>query len=237
MRSASLENKEKIEIALQIEGRKRDEYVEPGILDLAKKNDLDLLDWIAITGVEADVFTGLHGMYKITPEAIAFKGWPIKTILSEPKWDRKELLDESSHKLLFPCTPHQLVEFVQGSGGGRCGSLFGVIPKDFLDLVMATPAPPSVAECAAIGANRIRINKESSLKAAKQRGDREAEFEKWANEGKRIIATRKPMSDLQLAPLIRKNLGLTAAVATIRKRIGPYMRSNPPKTNPKDPAP
>ena len=110
--------------------------------ELARKPKLDRNDWTDITGldpekpVESDDRDRL-GMYLITDEAISFCGWDEDFIRSQPVRLRSDMRRQNNHRLTFPCTPRELVEFVDADVNFS-GCLYDSLPAGFREAVAAS---------------------------------------------------------------------------------------------------
>lgn len=105
---------------------------------LAENKQLRLPDWIEISGIKMDE-EGKERRYKITKEGIRFIGWPEDLIKIYPPLEQADMLRQNEAPgLTFPCTPNELVDFVDSDAGSMFGSLF--VPDVFRDAVKAQSA-------------------------------------------------------------------------------------------------
>ena len=132
---------------------------------LAKKNQLNLADWIEITGLKIDL-DGENTRYKITCDGVQFAAWPEGMVSEAPAlWQAEMSRDNDAPVLTFPCTPNELVDFVDADPAGL-GSLS--VPDSFRDAVTAplttveqSPEKPAADhEAAAAGAPQRDITEE-----------------------------------------------------------------------------
>ncbi|MBA4243049.1 MAG: hypothetical protein C0452_03935 [Pseudomonas sp.] len=81
--------------------------------------EIDIAAWVKITGIGL----GKHGQYQITENGVSFKGWATQQIAEAPVWQQPDMLAENEHRLTFPCTPQQLLDFVRGDVSGCLSSV------------------------------------------------------------------------------------------------------------------
>lgn len=102
---------------------------------MAEKKQLHLADWVEITGIRMDE-KGDERRYKITKECVRFAGWPMDMVGEAPaSWQAEMLRDNDAPGLTFPCTPNELVDFVDSEAGDMFASLF--VPDYFRKAVKA----------------------------------------------------------------------------------------------------
>ncbi|MCA0184837.1 MAG: hypothetical protein LCH90_02405 [Proteobacteria bacterium] len=85
--------------------------------DLASQPKLTVADWTDLTGVGR----GLFRMYQVSAECVEFRRWSDHEIRQYPSADQVDMERENaSPALSFPCSPDELVTFVdQACIGGR----------------------------------------------------------------------------------------------------------------------
>lgn len=85
--------------------------------DLASQPKLTVADWTDLTGVGR----GMFGMYQVSAECVEFRRWSDHEIRQYPSADQVDMERENaSPALSFPCSPDELVTFVDKACiGGR----------------------------------------------------------------------------------------------------------------------
>lgn len=105
---------------------------------LAKQDQLFLADWVEITGAKMDK-EGKECHYKITKEGVRFVGWPDDFMRDFQPLEQAEMLRQNEAPgLTFPCTPNELVDFIDSDAGSMFGNLF--VPEVFRNAVKSPTA-------------------------------------------------------------------------------------------------
>lgn len=145
---------------------------EERLQSLAKKEFLNLADWIEITGF--GIGNDEQIRYNISADGVRFIGWPSDLIESSPPLEQAMMLQQNEEPgLMFPCTPRQLVDFVDSEAGSMFGSLF--VPDSFRDAVSIAQAeggannyqphePRLIHRNDVIGKFRVRADPDENLK-------------------------------------------------------------------------
>ena len=113
-------------------------------IKLAHSRELRIADWIELTGVGH----GWCGAYHITKEGVGFREWDDDHISASPlDWQRDMDRDNEQPPLKFPCTPIELLHFVDTARH----DLYGFsVPNDFRQTVIvieqATDTAPQVPD-------------------------------------------------------------------------------------------
>jgi hypothetical protein len=113
-------------------------------IELAHSRELRIADWIELTGVGH----GWCGAFLITKERVSFGEWDDDYIRNWPlDWQEDMDRDNEQPPLKFPCTPVELLHFVDTA----CHDLYGFsVPDDFrqamIAIEQATAPPPQVPE-------------------------------------------------------------------------------------------
>ncbi len=81
--------------------------------------EIDISAWMKLTGVGL----GSYGQYLISERGVSFKGWTADQLAEAPVWQQPDMLAENEHRLTFPCTPQQLLDFVRGDVSGCLSSV------------------------------------------------------------------------------------------------------------------
>lgn len=115
-----------------VEERRIREAAQPERMKLlASKKQLGLGDWIEITHI--GVADEKH--YTATAKGIRFNGWGEEIISSRPTDEEADMRQQNEERgLAFPCTPKELIEFVD-SGAGRLYGSF-LVPDEFRNAVI-----------------------------------------------------------------------------------------------------
>jgi hypothetical protein len=100
-------------------------------IELGHSRELRIADWIELTGVGH----GWCGAYLITKEGVSFREWDDDYISNWPlDWQRDMDRDNEQPPLKFPCTPIELLHFVDTARH----DLYGFsVPDDFRHAVIA----------------------------------------------------------------------------------------------------
>lgn len=192
--------------------------------ELARKPKLDRNDWTDITGFDPDKPVGSDepdrlGMYLITDEAISFCGWDEDFIRSQPVRLRSDMRRQNNHRLTFPCTPRELVEFVDADVHFS-GCLYDSLPDGFRKAVATSYESYDIQSDASLGAAVRQQRKNFAERQRESQEEREREFQRWREEGAAIQKERsRKASKRHLAELIKASLNLPDSTETIRKRL------------------
>ncbi|WP_286974326.1 hypothetical protein [Pseudomonas sp.] len=207
--------------------------------ELASQQCLQITDWLEITNIGL----GQFGAYKIESTGVYFHpnessdnhGWSDEQIeetgssytvdentksvlLVKPRAaNHGQMLTDNNSRIEFPCTPRQLLDFIEGNVSG---CLFGCLPETFVSAVEKTPPQPDSSSDAALGAavrqQRVKFahNERDGCK------ERQEEYQRWraAAEAIRDEKTRQ-VSKRNLAELVKKRLNLPDSAETIRRYI------------------
>jgi len=150
---------------------------------LAGKKHLGLADWIEITGM--GVADESH--YKISKEGIRFIGWDEEAICSSPSDDQPNLIRQNEEPgLVFPCTPKELLDFVDSGTGSMFGSFF--VPDEFRRTVIQIEQTP--AHVAKLGRAGLTLTASTEI-MANPAGNTEA----WPAPAKKINKLRRNILD------------------------------------------
>ncbi len=108
---------------------------------LASKKHLRLGDWIEITGLGI----GDEDHYTTTEKSIRFIGWPDDFISSFPPHEQADMVRQNAEPgLAFPCTPKELLDFVDNGAGRLYGSF--LVPDEFRNAVNQVGQAPTPSE-------------------------------------------------------------------------------------------
>ncbi len=181
------------------------------------KPELFLADWIDITGITSETpGSDKYGMYRVTADAIYFSGWTDEFIRAQPVNVQPEMLRQNSHALPFPCSPKELIAFVDADSEFS-GCLYGSITDEFREAVSLLPESYDQQSDASLGAaTRARLKSFAN----KPRDGREDEYQRW-NEAKDEIQRNRERqaTKRELAGLVKEHLKLPDSTETIRKRF------------------
>lgn len=98
---------------------------------LASQKHLGLGDWIEIT----DIGIGDEDHYTITEKCIRFIGWTDEFIRSLSPHEQADMVRYKAEPgLAFPCTPKELLDFVDSGAGSFYGSF--IVPDEFRNAVL-----------------------------------------------------------------------------------------------------
>lgn len=81
--------------------------------------EIDISAWVKITGIGL----GSYGQYLISERGVSFKGWTTDQIAEAPAWQQPDMLAENEHRLSFPCTPQEFLDFVRDDVSGCLAQL------------------------------------------------------------------------------------------------------------------
>jgi hypothetical protein len=103
-------------------------------IELAGQRDLSATEWVELTGIGL----GIYGMYVITEQGVDYLKWsPAEIAYTTTDWQMAMLSDNNATSLSFPCSPAELVEFVEYAiGSFRFG-----IPISFRTAVIGDVKP------------------------------------------------------------------------------------------------
>ncbi|MBO3702841.1 MAG: hypothetical protein J5W83_09905 [Candidatus Accumulibacter sp.] len=132
-------------------GRRAVNISDERCLELARSTCLQVADWIELTGVRL----GEHEHYLVEQSSVRFVKWSDEAITDAPTgWQPAMLRDNRTLPLPFPCTPEQLLQFVDTLRVGV--HAFGV-PDVFRQAVVEIPETsddsPVLAEQPALSDN------------------------------------------------------------------------------------
>jgi len=183
----------------------------------AIKSGLRLEDWIEITGIVPTGDNGSFGMYFISPDAISFKGWNAEHINASPVYDQPDMHRQNQHRLVFPCTPQELVNFIDSDVSG---DLFDSLTDDFRASVARLPTTSGTMSDAALGSATRKKLRDLAFKSHEEQDARHDEHLRWQSAGDEIKKARsRPISKRQLAKLVQEKLSLPDSIETIRKYL------------------
>ena len=114
--------------------RKQKEELTPDWIALANKAALDIADWIRLTDtkINPEVKTG---DYEISRTGVRVRPYSEDQIARAPASEQAWMLDaEKATQLHFPCTPSDLLRFIDHDDGL---GVFFVVPDEFRDAVIA----------------------------------------------------------------------------------------------------
>ncbi|WP_291996583.1 hypothetical protein [Candidatus Accumulibacter sp. ACC012] len=91
-------------------GAKESALSDEACIELASQCELHLEDWTDLTALD----DGEYGAYIVSEEGVIFRKWEEHYIKGFPKDEKQEIRrrNRRSPSLTFPCTPKQLLEFV-----------------------------------------------------------------------------------------------------------------------------
>lgn len=124
------EVKRRLQDAFNEQEKKKTAWENREFLSLAYKSNLDLAAWIVITGLKSDD-RGRCGYYTVSKEMIEFIGWEENDINGRPEYEQVDMLQQNNARLVFPCTPKQLIQFIDNDVSG----CLGVVPEAFREAV------------------------------------------------------------------------------------------------------
>lgn len=195
----------------------QDEWESRNRSILHSKPELFLADWIEITGITPeDHNSDRYGMYRVTADAVCFSGWADDFIKAQPTRSQPEMLRQNSHRLNFPCSPRELIAFVDADDD-LSGCLYGSVSEEFREAVSLLPEQYDQQSDASLGA---AIREQRKAFASKPRDGREDEYQRWKEAKEKIQQERtRPTSDRELAGLVKERLKLPDSEELIRKRF------------------
>jgi hypothetical protein len=152
--------------------------------ELATRERLDVSEWIELTGIGEQKF----GMYVVSCEGVRFKGWSENSIQTSDAESQMQMRrDNKSLNLKFPCSPAQLLHFVDNADLG--GKHFEV-PTEFRDAVGQRTLP--------------KDDKQAPPRAY------DPDLYGWKHKareiGKRLASSHKKLSLDQIADMVRKEM-------------------------------
>lgn len=107
--------------------------------ELAQAVSIGIREWIKLTGVGI----GLFGAYLVTETGVSFVKWtPAEIAGAPPDWQDEMFGDNAAPGLTLPCTPAELVGFVNSSIGLSRFSL----PLEFMDCLNFEATLPAALE-------------------------------------------------------------------------------------------
>ncbi|MEF8756424.1 MAG: hypothetical protein V5B60_21210 [Accumulibacter sp.] len=130
-------------------------------LELARSTCLQVADWIELTGVRL----GKHEHYFVEQSSVSFVKWSDEAITDAPTgWQPAMLRDNKTLPLPFPCTPEQLLQFVDtlhvGVHAFRVPDAFRQAVSESVPTANTAPQVPEEArgQAATSGATEVTLD-------------------------------------------------------------------------------
>lgn len=114
-------------------------------IELARKPELRIADWNDLTGIRR----GKLCTYQITTEGVYFIPWDDELIRSAPtsEWDSEMSRDNEQPPLLFPCTPRDVLHFIDTARADLYGfSVPDAFRQAVSEIAPTTDTPPRVPD-------------------------------------------------------------------------------------------